>query len=116
MRTVPLLGLLLASCVAAPPRPPPPPPPAAPRAEAPPPPPAPARPALLSEAEAVRIAARFVRARGLDVQRYKAKLDGRQRWTVDMRAQRGDDRAKVLIDARDGRVLKAKLRREDPDW
>jgi hypothetical protein len=36
---------------------------------------------------------------------------------VDLRAQRGIDRARVLIDARDGRVLKAKLRRDaDDDW
>lgn len=111
MRTVTLLALLLAGCVVAEPRPPPP-PPAAP----PPPPAASARPTLISEGQAVRIATNFARSRGLDVQRYKARLDSRSRWTVDLKAQKGVDRAKVLIDARDGRVLKAKLRREDPDW
>jgi hypothetical protein len=121
MRTVPLLALLLASCVTAQPRPapPPPPPPRAPAETAPaPPPPAPppSRPSLIDEREAVRIAANFARQRGLDVQRYKARLDGRGRWVVDLKAQRGVDRAKVLIDARDGRVLRAKLRRDDPDW
>jgi len=112
MRTVTLLALLLAGCVVAEPRPPPPPPAAPPEAA----PPPPARPALISEAEAVRIAANFARSRGADVQRYKAKLDGQGRWLVDLKAQRGVDRARVLIDARDGRVLRAKLRKDDPEW
>jgi hypothetical protein len=110
MRTVPALALLLAGCVVAEPRPPP--PPAAP----PPPPPPAARRALIGEREAVRIAANFARSRGLDVQRYRARLDGQERWLVELRAQGGVDRAKVLVDATDGRVLRAKLRREDPDW
>jgi hypothetical protein len=109
MRTVPLLALLLASCVVAEPLPPP--PPAAPS----PPPPA-AQPSIIGEAEAVRIAASFARSKGLAVQRYKARLDGQERWVVDLKAQSGPDRAKVLVDGRDGRVLRAKLRHDDPDW
>jgi hypothetical protein len=115
MRMVPLFALLLAAaCVSSPPPRPPPPPPA--RDPAPPAAPPAARPSIIPEAEAVRIAASFARSRGLSVQRYKAKLLGNEQWQVDLRAQRGVDRAKVLIDARDGRVLRAKLRRDDPDW
>ncbi len=102
-RPILLLALfVLGGCVVvARPRPAPPPPP-------PPPPPA-AAPALISEGQAIDIALRLARARGLAVDRVQhANLDGAGRWHVDVRGH--GDRAKVLLDGRDGRLLRGKFK------
>jgi hypothetical protein len=80
----------------------------------PPPPPQPSRP-LLGEREALKIAADFARARGLSVQRYQARLDPQDHWRIEMRGREGD-RARVLVDARTGKVLRAKLHDQGEDW
>ena len=113
MRALSLAVLLagLSACVVVParpyaPRPPPPPPPAAP-------PPAPA-PAFISEGQAVDLAFRIARDRGLRVDRVKhVHLDGRGRWHVELRGH--GDRARVLLDARDGRLLRGKFKGDDDD-
>lgn len=65
---------------------------------------------FLSESEAVVVAGQYAESRGLQVDRAtRAHLDGAGRWHVELRG-RGNDRAKVLVDARTGRVLKAQLR------
>jgi hypothetical protein len=134
MRKTLALAVLLSGCVvheryAVPANPPPsappsssPPsssPPAAPPPTAPPqnPPPPPAKPSqaqplpqrLLEERDAVRIAAQYARTRGLEVERFKAKLDPQQRWRVEVRGEKSGDRARVLVDGFTGRVLRAKL-------
>ena len=109
MRKALALALLLAGCVVHERVPPPPP-------ARPPPPPAPAAPPPRAgdERQAVKIASDFARARGLEVQRYKAKLDRAGHWRVELRGD-GRDRARVLVDGRTGRVLRAKLKDSD-DW
>ncbi len=112
-----LLALLASGCVVherVPPPPPasPPPPPAAPPS----PPPsarAPMPQGPIDERGAVRAASDFARGRGLIVERYKAKLDGHGNWRVELRSDRGHDKAKVLVDGRTGRVLRAKLHESD---
>ncbi len=64
---------------------------------------------LISENEAVNVAFDAAHQRGLQVDRVRsARLDGAGRWHVDL-AGRGD-RARLLIDARSGRLLKGKFR------
>jgi hypothetical protein len=127
MRKTLALAVLLSGCVTherytrvpEPPPPPSSPPPSAPP-PAPPsaPPPAEARPAppprrTIDEREAVQIAARYVRSRGLEVERFKARLDPQQHWRVEVRGDRSGDRARVLVDGVSGRVLRAKLNPAD---
>src|SRR5512133_1055338 len=74
--------------------------------------PPPAAPAerLLSEREAVDIARGEAASRGVEVDGVKhAHLDGEGRWHVDLRG-RGHGKAKVIVDARSGRVLKADVK------
>ena len=62
-------------------------------------------PAGISRERAIDVAFHAARQRGLDVDRiHHANRDGSGRWHVDVRGRR--DRAKVLVDARDGRVLR----------
>jgi len=62
-------------------------------------------PAGISQDQAVDVAFRAARDRGLDVDRvHHLNRDSSGRWHVDLRGRR--DKAKVLVDARDGRVLK----------
>ncbi len=104
MKVLPLVATLavLSGCIVVDRRPAyraPPPPDAAP---------APA-PGLLTEAQAIEIAFRVARERGLAVDRvHHAHLDGAGRWHVDLRGR--GDKAKVLLDARDGRLLRADLK------
>ena len=107
------MALLAAACYVGPPRyqpsPPPPPPPAARPAPA----PAPTK-RMLSESEAVSVAMGYARANGVEVNKLKhAHLDGAGRWHVELRAERGKDRAKVMVDAWTGQVVKASLKDED---
>jgi hypothetical protein len=77
------------------------------------PPPAPAK-RMLTQAEAVNVATGYARSNGLQVNRVKhAHLDGAGRWHVDLRGDRGKDKAKVLVDAWTGQVIKASLKDED---
>ena len=63
----------------------------------------------LDRDEAVAAAFRIARDRGLAVDRVKsAELDAEGRWRVELRG--GFDRARLLLDARDGRLLKGKFR------
>lgn len=119
MRALALTSLLsLAGClVYAQPEPTyvPPPPESGPMPErggAPPPPratpPAPAERSLDRDA-AVAAAFRIARDRGLVVDRVtRAELDGEGRWRVELRG--AFDRARLVLDARDGRLLKGKFR------
>lgn len=77
--------------------------------------PAPAPPSGgLSEREAVAKAFDYARERGLEVDRVThAHLDGQGRWHVEVRG--AGDRAKMLIDVRDGRLLKGRFRETDAD-
>ncbi len=104
------MGLLAAACYVGPPRyqqPPPAPPPASRPAAA------PAR-RMLTEAEAVSVAAGYARANGVEAGKVKlAHLDGAGRWHVELRGDRSRDKAKVLVDAWTGQVIKASLRDED---
>jgi hypothetical protein len=93
-------------CVVAAPRPPPP-------SRPPPPVVSPERPGITRE-EAVDVAFRVARDRGLRVDRVDhAHRDGAGRWHVEV-SGRGD-RAKLLIDARDGRLLRGRFRTKDRD-
>ncbi|HET9555279.1 MAG TPA: hypothetical protein VFP50_20100 [Anaeromyxobacteraceae bacterium] len=75
-------------------------------------PPPPAR--LLSEGEAADVALRYAYAQGMGRMRvHHANLDGAGRWHVDLRGDRGKDKAKLLIDARTGEVVRAKMRDAD---
>jgi hypothetical protein len=68
---------------------------------------------LISEQQAVDVAAGYARARGHQVQRTtRAVLDDRARWHIDLVGP--DDHASVLVDAISGRVLKARLRAGPP--
>ena len=74
---------------------------------------APAR-RMLTEAEAVNVATGYARSHGIAANRLKhAHLDGAGRWHVDLRGDHGRDRAKVLVDAWTGQVIKASLKDED---
>jgi hypothetical protein len=76
--------------------------------------------AFISERQAVDVAFQICRDRSLAVSTVKhAHLDGAGRWHVDLR---GRDRAKLLLDARDGRLLKGQFKQksgdhvEDEEW
>jgi uncharacterized membrane protein YkoI len=108
-KAAPLVALLAAACYVGPPRyyqPPP-----APRQA-----PSPAPPArrMLAEAEAVNVAVGYARANGVEASRLKhAHLDGAGRWHVELRGDRSKDKAKVMVDAWTGQVVKATLKDED---
>lgn len=127
MRALALTSLLsLAGCVAytqaepayAPPPPPSQPPPAPGQ---PPPGPgaapgaatqAPPRPGALSEQQAVEAAFRLARERGLVVDRVRsARRDGQGRWRIELHGEY--DRARLLLDPHDGRLLRGKFRARD---
>jgi hypothetical protein len=124
MRALALTSLLsLAGClVYAQPEPPYAPPPTRPPPSAPPGPdagpqpesgPAPAPPSSqgghISERQAVDAAFEIARERGLVVDRVRrARLDAQGRWEVELHG--AYDRARLLLDARDGRLLKGKFR------
>lgn len=64
---------------------------------------------LATEQQAVEVAFRIARDRGLEVDRVKsARREGSGRWRVELHG--AFDRAQLLIDARDGRLLKGKFR------
>jgi hypothetical protein len=73
-------------------------------------PPPPPAPRVIDERAAVKIAADHVRSRGLVVDRFRADLDAHGHWRVELASTHGKDRARVLVDAATGRVLKAALR------
>jgi hypothetical protein len=115
-RAIAILLVGLSSCLL-PPRYAEPPPPRPAPAPAPVPPPAPAAREVLPEEEAVGVAMRYVRAQGLSASEVRrAHLDGAGRWHIELRGDRGRDKAKVLVDGWSGRVLRAKLRDTDRDW
>lgn len=67
-------------------------------------------PRVLSGPEAVAIATRYTRSRGVVVDyTNEARLDDRARWHVDLGGARGRDRALVTVDGVTGRVLTARL-------
>jgi hypothetical protein len=112
MRALALTSLLLlGACVVHDPAPrPPSPAPPPPRSGPPPPSPAP----VISRDEAIEAAFRHVRQRGLAVDRVeRAHLDGAGRWHVDVRGRA--DRARVLLDGRDGRLLRGRFRTNAPE-
>ncbi len=72
---------------------------------------------MLTEEEAIGVATHYARAQGLSISQVKhAHLDGAGRWHIDLRGDRGRDKAKVLVDGWTGQVLRAKLKDEDRDW
>ena len=72
---------------------------------------------MITEEEAIGVAIDFARSQGLSVSDVKhAHLDGAGRWHIDLRGDRGRDKAKVLVDGWTKQVLRAKLRDEDRDW
>ncbi len=74
-----------------------------------PPPPSPVPASGISQEQAIEIAFRVARDRGLDVNRVQhVNLDEAGRWHVDVRGH--GDRALVLLDARDGRLLKGRFK------
>ena len=101
-----MVALLAAACYVGPPRYYQPPPPAPRQAPA----PAPAARRMLSEAEAVNVAVGHARANGVEAGKVKhAHLDGAGRWHVELRGDRSRDKARVLVDAWTGQVVKATL-------
>lgn len=74
----------------------------------------PAPASQLTREDAIQRAFDYARDRGLEVDRvHEAQLDGRGRWRVDVRGP--GDRARMLLDARDGRLLKGRFRESDPE-
>jgi hypothetical protein len=74
-----------------------------------------ARARVLSEREAIRAARDVCRDRGLDVDEvHHAELDRAGRWRVELRGPSGD-RAKLLLDAQSGRLLRGRFRDGDAD-
>ncbi|MGC3999947.1 MAG: hypothetical protein QM767_21905 [Anaeromyxobacter sp.] len=68
------------------------------------PPPQPAAPRVISQQQAVDIGFRLAEDRGLKVSAvHHVHLDSSGRWHVDLR---GEDRALMLLDGRDGKMLK----------
>jgi len=109
-KAAPIVALLAAACYVGPPRYYQPPPPAARPA---PPPAAPVR-RMLTEGEAVNVAVGYARANGVEASKLKhAHLDGAGRWHVELRGDRNRDKAKVMVDAWTGQVVKASLKDED---
>jgi hypothetical protein len=81
------------------------------------PPPAPAR-RIITQRQAVDIAFGLCADRGLAVNRvHHAHLDSSGRWHVELRG--AGDRARMLLDGRDGRLIKGRFRDRgaprDPD-
>ncbi|HSN15085.1 MAG TPA: hypothetical protein VLT61_10660 [Anaeromyxobacteraceae bacterium] len=71
--------------------------------------PAPVAAAGISREQAVDVAFRIARDRGLSVDRVQqATLDQTGRWHVDVRGN--GDRARLLLDARDGRLLRGRFK------
>ncbi len=106
----------LAACYVGPPRYYQPPPDRAPPPARPLPPPPPGAPPgrMITEREAVNAAAGYARSRGVTGLRLEhAHLDGAGRWHVELRGDRGRDRAKIMVDGWTGRVLRAQLKDED---
>ena len=69
---------------------------------------------MLTESEAVGVATGYARANGVEASKVKhAHLDGAGRWHVELRGDHSKDKAKVLVDAWTGQVLKASLKDED---
>jgi hypothetical protein len=68
---------------------------------------------LLTEQQAVDVAAAWARSRGMRVERTTAAhLDGKQRWHVKLAGP--GEKAEVLVDGVSGRVLKAKVSTSQP--
>ena len=68
---------------------------------------------LLTEQQAVDVAAAWARSRGLQVERAtSAHLDGKLRWHVQLAGAGG--KAHVLVDGASGRVLKGKVSTSQP--
>jgi hypothetical protein len=91
----------------------PPPPPAAPPSVEPEQAPADAAPAAggVSREEAIRLAFGYAQDRGLHVDRVvHAGVDASGRWEIELRGPEEGDRAKMLLDGRDGRLLKGRFR------
>ncbi len=89
----------------------------APVAQAPmaPPPAPPATGGPMAQQQAIDAAAAYARSQGLAVDRtQRAVLDGDGRWHVELRGP-GGNRARVLVDARTGQILRARLRGDDED-
>ena len=71
--------------------------------------PAPVAAAGISREQAVDVAFRIARDRGLSVDRVQhASLDQTGRWHVDVRGH--GDRARLLLDSRDGRLLRGRFK------
>jgi hypothetical protein len=88
--------------------------PAPPSAPAAPASPAQARPGI-GERDAVARAFDYARDRGLEVDRVQeARLDPKGRWLVELRGK-GGDRARMIIDAQDGRLLRGRFRETDAE-
>ncbi len=78
--------------------------------------PAPAQPArrILSEEEAVDVGFRLCADRGLRVDRVEqARLDSSGRWHVALAGF--GDRAQMMLDGRDGKLLKGRFHREESE-
>ncbi len=72
---------------------------------------------MLTEEEAIGVATNYARSQGLSISAVKhAHLDGAGRWHIDLRGDRGHDKAKMLVDGWTGQVLRAKLKDADRDW
>ncbi len=75
-------------------------------------------PTIIPQEQAIDIAFRVARERGLEVDRvHHARLDRAGRWHVDVRGH--GDRALVVLDGRDGRLLKGRFKAhggEGEDW
>ncbi len=69
---------------------------------------------MLGEQEAVAVAVGYARSQGVTGMRLKhSHLDGAGRWHVELRGDRGREKATVLVDGFTGKVLRAKLRDDD---
>jgi hypothetical protein len=77
---------------------------------------APAQPVrrILSQDEAVDVGFRLCRDRGLRVERVEhARLDPQGRWHVSLAGY--GDRGQMILDGRDGKLLKGRFHREDSE-
>ncbi len=71
----------------------------------------PAPPPVMSDAQAVSIAAGFARSRGVVVDyTLAARLDQHARWHVELGGAAGRDHALVVVDGYSGAILHARLR------
>jgi len=72
---------------------------------------APAAGGGISREEAIRLAFGYAQDRGLHVDRvHHAALDAGGRWEIELRGPEEGDRAKMLLDGTDGRLLKGRFR------